>query len=140
MTYSALSGPCALVSGASFSASGTGSCVVKAAGAATANFTTAEATQTITIAPASTSFTFEGFLAPVAMPDGGIVWNNSTAGQGIPLKWRLTRNGIPVADSASFTGLFSSPVSCISGSGSVDIDEESATGASGLQYEEEGNW
>ena len=49
LTYSYVSGPCALVSGATFSSSGAGTCVVRADGAATANFTAASQTQSVTI-------------------------------------------------------------------------------------------
>ena len=52
LSYSQVSGPCALVSGATFSSSGAGACVVQASGAATTNFTSASNTQSVTIAPA----------------------------------------------------------------------------------------
>ena len=53
LTYSVVSGPCALVGGATFSSSGAGTCVVQAFGAATTNFEAASATQSITIAQAN---------------------------------------------------------------------------------------
>ena len=55
LTYSRVSGPCALVSGATFSSSGAGVCVVQASGAATANFQAASNTQSVTIAKATTT-------------------------------------------------------------------------------------
>src|SRR5205814_499720 len=58
LTYSVVSGPCALVSGATFSSSGAGTCKVQASGAATANFLAASATQDVTIAPAASTTTF----------------------------------------------------------------------------------
>src|SRR5207253_9991112 len=58
MTYSRVSGPCALVSGATFSSSGAGTCKVQASGAATANFLAASNTQDVTIAPAASTTTF----------------------------------------------------------------------------------
>ena len=58
LTYSVMSGPCALVSGATFSSSGAGTCVVKADGAATTNFNAAANTQNVTIAKANQTITF----------------------------------------------------------------------------------
>src|SRR2546430_14882137 len=45
LTYSVVSGPCALVSGATFSSSGAGACKVQGKGAATADFQAESATQ-----------------------------------------------------------------------------------------------
>ena len=59
-----VSGPCALVSGATFSSSGAGTCVVKADGAATANFTAASAQQSVTIAKATPAITFGAAPTP----------------------------------------------------------------------------
>src|SRR5437899_7399838 len=53
ITYSRVSGPCALVSGATFSSSGAGSCGVKADSAATTNYLASSAQQTVTIAQAA---------------------------------------------------------------------------------------
>src|SRR5439155_1516351 len=47
ITYSRVSGPCALVSGATFSSSGAGSCVVQADSAATTNYLASSAQQTV---------------------------------------------------------------------------------------------
>src|SRR5207237_7061337 len=58
LTYSHVSGPCAFVSGATFSFTGAGICVVKADGAETANFNAASNTQNVTIAKATPAFTF----------------------------------------------------------------------------------
>jgi Galactose oxidase, central domain len=57
LTYSVVSGPCALVSGATFSSSGAGTCVVQASGAATANFIAASNTQSVTIGKATPTVT-----------------------------------------------------------------------------------
>ena len=62
LTYSYVSGPCAWVSGATFSSSGAGSCVVQASGAATTNFQAASAQQTVSIGKATPVVTFA--LAP----------------------------------------------------------------------------
>ena len=49
LTYSYVSGPCAFVSGSTFSSTGSGDCVVQASGAATTNFEATSNTLTITI-------------------------------------------------------------------------------------------
>jgi hypothetical protein len=60
LTYSQVSGPCALVSGATFSSSGAGTCVVRASGAETVNFLAASADQSLTIAKAPVTATAGG--------------------------------------------------------------------------------
>jgi hypothetical protein len=91
LTYSQVSGPCALVSGATFSSSDSGTCVVKASGAETGNFFAASATQSVAIAnvaPVVTSF---------------IIYQDS--GYAIPL------NGTPLAIGSTVyaKALFSDP-------------------------------
>jgi len=85
---------------------------------------------------------FEGFSRPIDMSTPAlIVWNTVNAGQAVPVKWLLTRNGSAVFDSTSFVGLSSYPVLCSSGSGSIDdAIDQTATGGSGLQYSGGGNW
>src|SRR5213079_1341592 len=58
ITYSYVSGPCSFVSGATFSSSGAGSCVVKADSATTTNYLASSAQQTVTIAKAASTTTF----------------------------------------------------------------------------------
>ncbi|MFN2578643.1 MAG: hypothetical protein ABR607_13230, partial [Pyrinomonadaceae bacterium] len=58
LTYSRVSGPCALVSGAAFSSNGAGICVVQADGASTTNFNAASNTQNVTIAKVTPTVTF----------------------------------------------------------------------------------
>ena len=55
LTYSVVSGPCAFISGSTFSSSSAGACVVRASGAATANFNAATNTQSVAIAQGSSS-------------------------------------------------------------------------------------
>ena len=69
LTYSRVSGPCALVSGSTFSSNGAGTCVVAADGVATTNFNAASNTQNITIAKATPTLTFGS--APTATYLGG---------------------------------------------------------------------
>ena len=49
LTYSLVSGPCALVAGSTFSSSGVGACVIQASGGETQHFNAASGTQTVTI-------------------------------------------------------------------------------------------
>jgi hypothetical protein len=93
--------------------------------------------------PASASAVgFTGFFQPIDMSTPTlVVWNNVNAGRALPVKWRLTFNGIPVADPDSFAGLVSYQVNCSSGNGSIDTAvEEFAPGDSGLVYKDDGNW
>jgi hypothetical protein len=66
LTYSVVSGPCAFVSGATFSSTGAGTCVVKASGAATTNFNAASNTQNVTINKATPIVTFGAAPMPIA--------------------------------------------------------------------------
>ena len=86
------------------------------------------------------AFTFTGFFAPIDMPtETPIVWNVARAGQTIPVKWRLMQNGVPVADTGSFLGLFSSPVKCDSGAIDATV-EQYVSGNSTLMYLGDGLW
>jgi hypothetical protein len=58
ITYSQVSGPCALVSGSTFSSSGAGICVVQADSAATTGYLASSAQQTVTIAKATPTITW----------------------------------------------------------------------------------
>jgi len=57
LAYSYVSGPCGIVSGATFSSSGAGTCVVQANGAETTNFNAASQTQSVTIGKANSFVT-----------------------------------------------------------------------------------
>jgi streptogramin lyase len=85
---------------------------------------------------------FSGFFQPIEMSTPAVVvWNNVNGGGTVPVKWRLTLNGLPVDDPDSFAGVFSYAVSCSSGAGSVDTAvEELPAGDSGLAYRGDGNW
>jgi hypothetical protein len=88
-------------------------------------------------------YKFAGFYSPV---DNYPVVNAAKAGQGVPVKWRLTdANDVPISDPVSFTGgnggLYSYLVSCSTFQGDVaDSIEEYAAGSSGLQYTGDGYW
>ncbi|MGO8788310.1 MAG: beta strand repeat-containing protein [Terriglobia bacterium] len=64
VTYSYVSGPCAQVSGGTFSSSGAGVCVVQASVAATTNYAAASTTQNVTINPATATITFAAAPMP----------------------------------------------------------------------------
>src|SRR4029434_11101388 len=66
ITYSQVSGPCAVVNASTgvFSSSGAGSCVVRADSAATANYLSSSAQQTVTIAQAASTTTFGAAPTP----------------------------------------------------------------------------
>jgi hypothetical protein len=87
ITYSVVSGPCALVGGATFSSSGAGACVVQATTAATANYLSSSAQQSVTISMPIVS----GLLAP---------WKpgvTSKVGSTFQLVWRYTNAaGTPI--------------------------------------------
>ena len=78
LTYSYVSGPCAFVSGADFSSSGAGTCVVQANGAATANFNAASQTQNIAIAKATPTITFGAAPTPTYLGGNFTVSANTT--------------------------------------------------------------
>jgi hypothetical protein len=87
ITYSVVSGPCALVGGATFSSSGTGTCVVQATSAATNNYLSSSAQQSVTI----TTPIFQGLLAPWKP---GVTSKVNTTFQ---ITWRYTNGvGTPV--------------------------------------------
>jgi hypothetical protein len=92
-----VSGPCTLASGATFNSTGTGTCVVQASGAPTANFTNATATQSITIQPASTKYeTASGSFTSAA---GSYAANPTLSGSAIinNLYARHTADGLSMA-------------------------------------------
>jgi hypothetical protein len=64
LTYSVVSGNCALDSGSTFTISGARNCVVQASGAATTNFNAATAIQTVTIDKATPIITFDPAPSP----------------------------------------------------------------------------
>jgi subtilisin family serine protease len=73
ITYSKVSGPCDLVSGATFSSSGAGACLVQADSAATTNYNASSAQQSVTIAKAAQS------MLSVTAPNSITYGNTGTA-------------------------------------------------------------
>jgi hypothetical protein len=80
LTYSRVSGPCALVSGATFGSSGAGTCKVQASGAETTNFLAASNTQDVTIAKATPTIIFGS--APTAYLGGNFTVSATTNSDG----------------------------------------------------------
>ncbi len=118
---------------ATFTASQTGSNEVCVRGTDTLNNVSNPQCQTFAV-----TYQFDGFFEPI----DNLMMNVSKAGQAVPVKWRLTdNNGAPIADPASFAGLWSYPISCIDASSlASDAVEEYAAGSSGLQYNGDGYW
>ncbi len=81
LIYSVVSGPCALVSGAMFSSTGPGTCVVQAYGPATAHFGAASATQSIPIGLASQA-TLTVSASPAIVVQGDSTTLSSSGGSG----------------------------------------------------------
>ena len=90
LSYSAVSGPCAVVnaSAGTFSATGAGTCRVETIGAATANFVAASAQQDVTIGKAAATITLSNLIqtytgsplsptATTAPPGLAIDWTNA---------------------------------------------------------------
>ena len=80
-------------------------------------------------------YSFDGFYQPVDMA----ATNSAKAGQAIPAKWTLSDNCGVIEDPASFSNLYSYPVTCGELSPAADVVEEYA-GSSGLQYFGNGLW
>jgi hypothetical protein len=118
LTYSAVSGPCALVSGATFSSSGAGSCAVQASGVATTNFLAASAQQTVTIAKAASTTTFGAAPTPTYL--GGNFTVNASNNSGGTITYSYVSG--PCALVNASLGTFSS-----SGAGSCVVKADSAT-------------
>lgn len=67
------------------------------------------------------------------------VTNVAKAGRTLPVKWRVTLDGVPVSDPSHFVGLFSAQ--CTSNADPPADDQiEFYSGSSGLQYLGDGWW
>jgi alpha-tubulin suppressor-like RCC1 family protein len=80
---------------------------------------------------------FEGFAAPVDN-DGAV--NVVTARATVPMRWRLTLDGVPVGDPAAITALTSKAVTCPTASVAELPVEETTTSKNGLTYQDDGYW
>lgn len=146
ITYSYVSGPCTLVSGATFTPTGAGSCVVQASSAATPLYLASTATQSVVITTLS-SLVFSGLFDPWAPPGPG-TYNGMTFTSGrvfkinstLPLKWSYTNNGGTAVDSSTSQPQvnISGPLSTCTdfdGSGSDEILNYSGPGATTITYD-----
>jgi len=115
ITYSRVSGPCALVSGATFSSSGAGSCVVKADSAATTNYLASSAQQTVTIAQAASTTTFG--TAPTPTYLGGNFIVSATNDSGGAITYSRVSGPCALVSGATFSS---------SGAGSCVVQADSA--------------
>jgi hypothetical protein len=81
-------------------------------------------------------YAFQGFFTPV---DNLPTVNEATAGQTIPIKWRISNfYGVGVSDSASFVSVTSGSITCDASAPRDAI--ETYSGGSGLQYLGDGDW
>jgi hypothetical protein len=93
---------------------------------------------TVTFNAPGGGYVLTAFFSPI---DNLPTVNVAKAGQGIPVKWRLTdSSGNPVSDPSSFYGLVSVSASCSSWTGATDVAEAYVTGSSSLQYLGDGYW
>ena len=81
-------------------------------------------------------YVFEGFFQPIDNTN----LNKANAGSTIPVKWRITLNGVPASDPNSFVALTSRVVDCGTLSGMAPDNIETYTTNSGLQYTGNGSW
>jgi hypothetical protein len=103
LTYSKVSGPCAFVSGATFSSSGAGDCVVQADGAATTNFEAASNTQTVTIAKAQPVITFGTAPTPTYLGGNFTVSSSTTNTESTTLTYSRVSGPCAFVSGATFS-------------------------------------
>src|SRR5205085_1372333 len=103
LTYSVVSGPCALVSGATFSSSGAGSCVVKAYSAATANYLASWAQQTVTIAKLTPVITFGAAPTPTYLGGNFTVSATTTNSDSSTLTYSMVSGPCAWVSGATFS-------------------------------------
>jgi hypothetical protein len=116
----------------------TGLYTIKARATDVAGNTSAGTQTSFTISnPSGGIYVFEGFFSPVDNPP---ILNKANAGQTIPIKWRITLNGMPVSDPNSFVALTSSQANCTSMADLPGDDIETYSTNAGLLYNGNGNW
>jgi len=103
ITYSRVSGPCALVSGATFSSSGAGSCGVKADSAATTNYLASSAQQTVTIAKAQPTVTFGAAPTPTYLGGNFTVSATTTNTDSAGLTYSVVSGPCALVSGATFS-------------------------------------
>src|SRR5205085_977402 len=109
-------GPCVLVSGATFSSSGAGTCRVQASSAATTNFQAASNTQDVTIAKATSTTTFGAAPTPTYL--GGNFTVSATNNSGGAITYSYVSGPCAFVSGATFGS---------SGAGSCVVKADSAT-------------
>src|SRR5438876_4099113 len=122
ITYSRVSGPCALVSGATFSSSGAGSCVVKADSAATTNYLASSAQQTVTIAKAQPTVTLGAASTPTYLGGNFTVSATTTNAESAGLTYSVVSGPCALVSGATFSS---------SGAGTCKVQ---ASGAATANY------
>src|SRR5207244_12542855 len=101
-TYGRVSGPYALVSGSTFSSSGSGSCVLQADSAATTNYLASSAQQTVTIAKAQPTVTFGAAPTPTYLGGNFIVSATTTNTDSTGLTYSVVSGPCALVSGATF--------------------------------------
>lgn len=79
---------------------------------------------------------FTGFDSPI---NAAPTLNRVNAGRTVPVKWRLTEDGVPVSNASSFVAVTSVEVPCAA-EAPVDLIEETTESTAGLKYSGDGWW
>ncbi|HWL36625.1 MAG TPA: PxKF domain-containing protein [Frankiaceae bacterium] len=79
-------------------------------------------------------------VGPLTPLDATAEWTIVQPGRTIPVRWRLTRDGVPVNAASSFVRLSSRPIDCASGVATGDVLDGDTAGTSGLSYHGDGTW
>jgi hypothetical protein len=97
ITYSRMSGPCAVVTGATFSSSGAGTCAVLAESAITPNYLASAAQQNVTI----TGQQYDSTIVNVKNLPPSVTYKPSSTGTLVDFEWKHKINGVVVNSSDS---------------------------------------
>ena len=145
ITFAVVSGPCVQVGGATFAATGSGTCVVMATSAATSSRLWSSAVQSIVISAPST-LAFAGLETPWAPPGPG-TYNGLTFTAGrvfkvkstLPVKWGYTNAGVRIDSGSSRpqVNVYGPLAACadLDGTGSDTVASYDTPGASTIQYD-----
>lgn len=77
---------------------------------------------------------------PLEPLDALAEWTIVQPGRTMPVRWRLTKDGVPVDAASSFVRLSSRPIDCASGAAAGDVLDGGTAGSSGLSYHGNGTW
>lgn len=77
---------------------------------------------------------------PLAPLDAAAEWTIVQPGRTVPVRWRLTKDGVPVGAASSFVRLSSRAIDCASGAAIGEVLDGDTAGSSGLSYHGDGIW